>query len=254
MANLRPGRGIKQGKQFDSELICKEMDDVATSAVLAASEVHELKNAPSVDGVLPAIHERWSARSFDGREVSAATLRKVFEAARWAASSNNEQPWRWVVGRHGDATWGKIYEALAETNRKWAHRAPVLMVGAATTRFSKNGAENRFALYDLGAASSYLTLEAANLGLTTHQMAGFDPEKARELFGVPAEYAMGSVIALGYQGEPAALDDERLIQQETAARTRKALGEVVFSKWERRRSCKDSSQFLVHSYRWTVTR
>ncbi len=180
--------------------------------------------------MLPAIHERWSARSFDGREVSAATLRKVFEAARWAASSNNEQPWRFIVGRRGDATWKKIYETLAETNRKWAHRAPVLMVGAAATRFSKNGAENRFALYDLGAASSYLTLQAATLGLTTHQMGGFDQEAARKALGIPAEYALGAVIALGYRGEPVALGDETLIERETTARARKPLDEIVFQR------------------------
>jgi len=205
---------------------------MATSAVLSAIEVNELKKAPGVEGVLPAIHERWSARSFDGREVSEATLKKVFEAARWTASSFNEQPWRFVVGRHGDATWKKIYETLAETNRKWAHRAPVLMVGVAATR-AKSGAENRFALYDLGAASSYLTLEAANLGLTTHQMGGFDQAAARKALGIPPEYAIGAAIALGYRGEPAALGDDTLIERETTARTRKSLNEIVFSEWGR---------------------
>jgi nitroreductase len=209
------------------------MNNMATSAVLTAGEAHAVKKAPEVEGVLPSIHWRWSSLSFDGRDVSAETLKKVFEAARWAASSSNEQPWRWVVGRHGDATWQKIYETLVEGNRKWAHRAPVLMVGAAATRFSKNGAENRFALYDLGAASSYLTLEAANLGLTTHQMGGFNQEAARAALGIPAEYAIGSVIALGYRGEPAALGDEALIERETKPRSRKPLAEIVFSEWGR---------------------
>lgn len=218
-------------REIDSGLIRKEMSNVATSVVLTASEADAVKRAPEVEGVLPAIHERWSARSFDGREVSSAVLRKVFEAARWAASSNNEQPWRFVVGRRGDGTWKKIYETLVGFNRTWAHRAPVLIVGAAATRFSKNGAENRFALYDLGAASSYLTLEAAALGLTTHQMAGFDQEAARKAFAIPDEYAIGAVIALGYQDEPAALGDAVLIERETAARTRKALDEIVFSEW-----------------------
>jgi len=220
-------------REIDSGLIRKEMSNVATSVVLTASEADAVKRAPEVEGVLPAIHERWSARSFDGREVSAAVLRKVFEAARWAASSNNEQPWRWVVGRRGDGTWEKIYETLVGFNKTWAHRAPVLMVGAAATHFSKNGADNRFALYDLGAASSYLTLEAATLGLTTHQMGGFDQEAARKALGIPAEYAVGAVIALGYQGEPAALGDEALIERETTARARKPLDEIVFSEWGR---------------------
>jgi nitroreductase len=209
------------------------MSDMATSTVLTASETHAMKRAPVVEGVLPAIHERWSARSFDGREVSSSVLKAVFEAARWAASSTNEQPWRFVVGRRGDGTWEKIYETLVGFNKTWAHRAPVLIVGAAATRFSKNGAENRFALYDLGAASSYLTLEAATLGMTTHQMGGFDQEAARKALGIPAEYAIGAVIALGYQGEPAALGDETLIERETTARTRKPLDEIVFSEWGR---------------------
>jgi nitroreductase len=198
---------------------------------LTASEVHELKKAPPVEGVLPVIHERWSPRSFAEREVSAKVLHKVFEAARWAASSYNEQPWRYLVGRRGDSTWQKIYDTLIDFNKKWAQTAPVLILGLARTHFSHNGAENRFALYDLGAASSYLTLEAAELGLKTHQMAGFDQEAARRTLTIPGEYAIGSVIVLGYQGEPAALGDAVLIEREIEPRKRKPLDEIVFSEW-----------------------
>jgi nitroreductase len=197
---------------------------------LTASEVNALKKAPAVEGVLPAIHERWSARSFAERAVSAETLEKVFEAARWAASSGNGQPWRFVAGRQGDETWKKIYETLEGFNRVWAHRAPVLILGTALA-VGRGGAPNPYALYDLGAASSYLTLEAAALGLTTHQMAGYNHETARKTLGIPEEYALGTVIALGYQGEPAALGDATLIERETAARTRKPLDEIVFSEW-----------------------
>jgi nitroreductase len=198
---------------------------------LTASEVNELKKAPPVEGVLPTIHERWSPRSFAAREVSPETLKKVFEAARWAASSYNEQPWRFLVGRRGDSTWQEIFDALGDFNKKWAQTAPVLILGVARTRFSHNGTENRYAVYDLGAASSYLTLEAAALGLRTHQMAGFDQEAARKALTIPGEYAIGAVIALGYQGEPAALGDAGLIEHETAPRTRKPLDEIVFSEW-----------------------
>src|ERR1039458_2012277 len=121
-------------RKIDSGLIREEMGNMATSAILTAGEADEVKKAPVVEGVLPAIHERWSARSFDGREVSEATLKKVFEAARWTASSFNEQPWRFVVGRRGSETYRKIYESLAAANQTWAHRAPVLMVGVAATR------------------------------------------------------------------------------------------------------------------------
>lgn len=202
-------------------------------ATITAREVNELKKAPAVEGVLPAIHERWSARSFAGREVSPKLLKKVFEAARWAPSSYNEQPWRYLVGRRGDATWQNIFDALGDFNKKWAHHAPVLILGTARTHFSHNGTENRFALHDLGAASAYLVLETAALGLTAHQMAGFDQDTARKALGIPDDYLIGAVIALGYQGEPTALGDQSLVERETSARTRKAVPEIAFSEWEK---------------------
>jgi len=200
---------------------------MTTSAV----DLNAVKRAPAVEGVLPVFHERWSPRSYADREVSPDLLAKVFEAARWAASSRNEQPWRFLVGARGSSAYTKIFESLVEFNQNWARTAPVLILGVANTQFSHNGTENRVALFDLGAASSYLTLEAAALGLSTHQMAGFDTEKARTLFGIPAEYIFGSVIALGYRGEPEALKDEGLIKQETSPRTRKPLSEFALSAW-----------------------
>jgi nitroreductase len=199
---------------------------------LTASEVHKLKKAPPVEGVLPVIHERWSARSFSEREVSPETLRKVFEAARWAASSGNAQPWRFVVGLKGSQTHEKIAATLGGANKAWAPKAPALILGTALAVNAK-GAANAYALYDLGAASALLTLEAAELGMTTHQMAGYDHEAARQALGIPEEYALGSVIALGYQGEPEALGDAALIERETTARTRKPLHEIVFSEWDK---------------------
>jgi len=198
---------------------------------LSALEVRTLKQAPAVEGVLPVFHERWSARAFADREVSAEDLKKVFEAARWAASSNNEQPWRFVVGTRGTETHAKIFETLMGFNRGWAGEAPVLIVGAAHTKFSHGGKPNGYALFDLGAASSYLTLQAAALGMTTHQMGGFDHEAARKTLAIPEEYALGTVIALGYQGEPATLSTEALLEREVAPRTRKALEELVFGAW-----------------------
>jgi nitroreductase len=197
---------------------------------LTATEVHNLKKAPPVEGMLPVIHERWSARSFAEREVSPEALRKVFEAARWAASSGNGQPWRFVVGLKGSDTHEKIAGTLAGANKAWAPKAPVLILGTALAVNAK-GAPSPYALFDLGAASAYLTLQAAELGMTTHQMAGFDHEAARQALGIPEEYALGTVIALGYQGEPAALGDSTLIERETTARTRKPLDEIVFSEW-----------------------
>jgi nitroreductase len=198
---------------------------------LSASEVNGLKQAPAVEGVLPAVLSRWSPRSFAEREVSAADLKKVFEAARWTASSYNEQPWRFIVGTRNSETYKKIFSTLIPFNQSWAATAPVLILGVASTKFAHNGSGNRVALYDLGAASSYLTLQAAALGLATHQMAGFDPEAARKTFAIPEDYTIGAVIALGYQGEPAALGNEQLVAREVEPRTRKALSEFVLSGW-----------------------
>ncbi|MFY9854325.1 MAG: nitroreductase family protein [Terracidiphilus sp.] len=199
---------------------------------LSAIEVNRLKQAPLVDGVLPAVLHRWSPRSFADRDVPPADLRKVFEAARWAASSYNEQPWRFIVGLRNSLTYKKIFSTLIGFNQGWAGAAPVLILGAANTKFSHNSADNRVALYDLGAAVSYLTLQAAVLGLATHQMAGFDPAAARQVFEIPEDYILGAVIALGYQGEPSALPHPDLIAHEIAPRSRKPLNEFVLSSWE----------------------
>jgi nitroreductase len=198
---------------------------------LSAIEVNNLKKATAVDGVLPAIVGRWSARSFADRAVSPADLRKVFEAARWAASSSNEQPWRFLVGLRDSLTYQKIFSTLAESNQRWAGAAPVLILGVASGRFTRNGVTNAYALYDLGAAASYLTLQASALGLTSHQMAGYDHDAARQLFEIPEGYSLGSVIALGYQGEPANLSDPRHLEQEITPRARKTSSEFVFSAW-----------------------
>jgi nitroreductase len=199
--------------------------------VLSAIETNHLKQAPAVEGALPVILARWSPRSFADREVSKADLRKVFEAARWTASSSNEQPWRFLIGLRNSQTYQKIFSALVGANQLWAGAAPVLILGVASNKFFHSGAANHHALYDLGAASSYLTLQAAALGLATHQMGGYDQDAARKLLAIPEDYSLGAVIALGYQGEPAALANETLIARETAPRERRSLNEFVLSAW-----------------------
>jgi len=198
---------------------------------LSALEVNQLKQAPAVDGVLPVVLARWSARSFADRDVSPADLRKVFEAARWSASAYNEQPWRFLVGTRNSPTYQKIFSTLIGFNQSWAGAAPVLILGVSNTKFSHNGTPNAYALYDLGAATCALTLQAASLGLKTHTMAGFDHAAARTAFEIPEDFAIGAVIALGYQGDPAALGVEQLIELETTPRTRKSLNDFVFSAW-----------------------
>jgi len=129
-------------------------------------------------------------------------------------------------------TYKKIFYSLIPFNQAWAGHAPVLILGATKTTFSHNSSPNRVALYDLGAATSYLTLQAAALGLSTHQMAGFDESAARQALEIPEDHILGAVIALGYQGEPAALTNEQMLTQEVAPRQRKPLKGFVFSSWD----------------------
>lgn len=198
---------------------------------ISAIEVNKLKRAPAVDGVLPIFLARWSPRSFADREVSAADLKRVFEAARWMASSGNSQPWRYLVGIKGSPTHEKITSALAGFNQQWAPKAPVLILGTAKA-VNDRGTPNDYALYDLGAATACITLQAEALGLATHQMAGFDHEAARKVLGIPEDYALGSVMALGYEDDPAALANEELVKRETSPRERKPLNEIVFTAWD----------------------
>jgi len=200
---------------------------------LSAAEVHKLKQAkPAVEGVLPVILERWSPRAFSDRYVNPSDLKRVFEAARWAPSSFNEQPWRYFVGQRESPTWNKIFSTLVPFNQEWARTAPVLILGVAKTRFSHNDSPNNYAIHDLGAADAFMTLQAATLGLHTHQMAGYDWVKAREVFEIPEIYAMGSVMALGYQADPGSLPNQHYQSQEQMPRSRKPLSEFVFTEWD----------------------
>ncbi|MGA3135448.1 MAG: nitroreductase family protein [Terracidiphilus sp.] len=199
---------------------------------LSAVEVHNLKHAIGVAGVLPVVLSRWSPRSFSNREVAPADLERLFEAVRWTASSNNEQPWRFLVGTRNSLTYKKIFSTLIEFNQGWAGAAPVLILGVVSTKFSHDGSPNSYALYDLGAAAATLALQAASLGLATHAMDGYDQDAARQILEIPASYVLGAVIALGYQGEPNALVQEQLLAMEIAPRSRKPLKEFVLSAWD----------------------
>lgn len=193
-------------------------------------EVEKLKHAPVVPGVMEEILKRWSPRAFSDKPVSNEDLKKIFEAAHWAASSYNEQPWRFLVGSKGDETYKKIFSTLVEFNQMWAKSAPVLILSAGKMTFSHNGAPDYYGLHDTGAATAYLALQAAALGLHAHSMGGFDHEKARAAFGIPEDYAVGAVTALGYLGDVDALPDH-FKQQEASPRSRKPLSAVVFSEW-----------------------
>jgi nitroreductase len=175
------------------------------------------------------IRERWSPRAFSDKAVSPESLRSLFEAARWAASSNNEQPWAFLVGAKGDGdTFKKILGTLVEANQTWAKHAPVLAIAVSELAFAKSGHSNRNAFYDTGAAVSQLTAEATSRGLFVHQMAGFDPHKAIENFAIPSGWEPIAAFAIGYAGDPQTLP-ESLRERELAPGTRKPLHEFVMS-------------------------
>jgi nitroreductase len=175
---------------------------------------------------------RWSPLAFADRALTAEQLGSLLEAARWAPSCYNEQPWSFIVAtRDQPAEFDRLASCLVEANQVWARQAPVLMLSVARLRFDRNGQENRHAWYDVGQAAAHLTFQAAALGLYVHQMAGFSPEKARELFGIPATHEPVSALALGYYGEHDHLP-ENLRQRERGPRQRKALRNFVFTgRW-----------------------
>ncbi len=205
---------------------------MSESTKFAPEEIEKLKQAPSIDGVPELILRRWSPRAFAEKEVPAGDLEKLFVAASWAASSYNEQPWRFFLGRKGDETYKKIFDSLVEFNQGWAKSAPVLVLSVASKKFAHNGSPNAYALHDTGAATAYLGLQATALGLHTHSMAGFDKELARASFGVPSDYEIGAVTAVGYLGDPSGLP-EHLQKTEIEPRSRKPVAEFVFSAWEK---------------------
>ena len=175
------------------------------------------------------IKRRWSPRAFSAQSVEPEKLRSLLEAARWAASCFNAQPWSFIVATKDNAAeYERLLDCLVESNARWARSAPVLMLSVAQLNFEHNGKPNRHALHDVGLAVATLTLEATARGLALHQMAGFDLAKAREQFKIPNGYEPVAAIALGYADNPQSLPEE-LRERELAPRTRRPLESFVFA-------------------------
>jgi len=174
------------------------------------------------------ISRRWSPRAFADESISVESLGSLMEAARWSASCFNEQPWRFIVARREDAeAFSTLANCLVPFNRGWAEKASLLVLCVAAKTFARNGKANAHGEYDLGLAVGGLSAQATAMGLAVHQMAGFDPEKARETYAIPEDFTPKAMMAIGYPGNPEELD-EGLKEQETAPRDRKPLEEVVF--------------------------
>lgn len=180
------------------------------------------------------IEERWSPRAFDANQlVKYDDVLALLEAARWAPSCFNDQPWRFIVCDKSidEFSWQAAQEVLVEKNRQWAKNAPILILAVAMENFNHNGQSNRWAMYDTGAASAAMCLQATALGLIVHQMGGFDEAKARAVFNLPVDCKPMTMIAVGYQADAEVLAED-LKAIEMADRTRKAINErFYFGKW-----------------------
>jgi nitroreductase len=179
------------------------------------------------------ITKRWSPYAFDPRPVSREDLCALFEAARWAASSFNEQPWRFIVATQENTDgFEQMIGCLAEPNQAWAGKAYALALGITRDTFTRNDKPNRVALHDLGLAAANLTFEATARGLAVHQMAGIVPEKIIEIYSVPNGFTPQTAIAIGYAADPSTLPDD-LRPRDEAPRSRKPFEEFIFAKkWD----------------------
>ena len=180
------------------------------------------------------IARRWSPRAFEERLVEPDKLKSLFEAARWAPSSNNEQPWRFLAAtKDNRPDYDRLLNCLSEGNSKWAFRAPLLVLSVASLLFEDDGKPNRHAFHDTGMAVENLVLQATALGLQAHQMAGYDVERARRDCQIPSGFEPVAMIAVGYPGDPAILP-EYLRERESKPRERQPIVDFVFSaSWGR---------------------
>lgn len=175
------------------------------------------------------IKQRWSPRAFSAKSVEKEKIKSILEAARWAPSAFNEQPWRFIVGEKGGSTYDSILSTLVDWNILWAGNAPVLILNIAKKTFTHNAKPNVTFKYDLGQAVGLMITEAVDKGLYTHQMSGFDADKAAELFNIPDDFQAVSVTALGYYGNADELPKD-MAEMETKPRERKEFKDVVFGE------------------------
>ncbi|MCK9424042.1 MAG: nitroreductase family protein [Bacteroidales bacterium] len=171
--------------------------------------------------------KRWSPRIFLNKPVEQERLVSIFEAARWSASSMNEQPWRFIIGIKPDESWNKIFETLVKENQVWAQSAPVLTIVCGKKTYSRNNNPSAIFPYDVGQSVAHLSIEAMHQGIYVHQMGGFSTEKAIALFDIPIDFQPLTAIAIGFIGDPESLPGT-LKTRELASRSRKNLKEIVF--------------------------
>ena len=181
--------------------------------------------------VLDAIRQRWSPAIYSPESVEPEKLLSVLEAARWAPSSMNEQPWSFLVARKEEPEeFARMLDCLVLGNVAWAQHVPVLILSVVKLQFDRNGKPNRHAWHDTGIATGFLMLQASALGLYVHAMAGFDPDKARQTYQIPETHEAVAVIALGYPGDDRGAPED--LRKRNVRRGRRTLDQFVFSgRW-----------------------
>lgn len=167
--------------------------------------------------LLEVIKNRWSARAFSDEIVEKDDIYALLEAANYAPSAMNEQPWRFILGYDNDVLL-KLRESLTLSNQEWANRAPVLICLLSHRFHARNGKENKFHVFDSGSAFAFLSLEATNRGLIAHPMGGFDKEKIREDFKISDEYDIVLMIAIGYLGDKSLLSESNQLRENPGSR------------------------------------
>jgi nitroreductase len=175
----------------------------------------------------PLIKKRWSPRAFKTVAIKKEKLERIIEAARWSASCNNEQPWRFIIGLKQDhSVYDKIFTCLTKGNQVWAKNAPCLIVILMKKTFTHNNKDNKWAKYDCGQAAAYMSLQALEDNLYVHQMAGFDQGKVKELFQISDDLEPITAMAIGYQGDANILPDD-IKKTELAPRKRLNVEEII---------------------------
>ena len=163
------------------------------------------------------VSKRYSPYAFADKPVSEDTLYQILEAARWAPSSYNEQPWRFIYAlKENEEAYQQLLSCAVADNQQWAKEAPVLLLSVAKRHFSQNGEPNRHAWHDTGMAMAFFVLKATEMGLYVHQMAGFSVEKAQERLNIPEEFSPVAMVALGYRGDEERPDKGRKSVHELA--------------------------------------
>jgi nitroreductase len=189
------------------------------------------KKAQTAVPILGALAERWSPRAFSAQAVEEEKLLQLFEAARWAASSRNEQPWRFFIAQKGEPAYDKLFKGLNQWNQKWAYTAPVLGVTLVKKHFTQNGKANAHAWHDLGLAMGNLSAQATHMNLKLHQMGGIEQDYLVSALDIPEDtYEVVAMFALGYHDIKRLEElDERYHESEKSPRQRRPLTDLLFS-------------------------